>query len=274
MTRIIIKPRKFTPLSFRELGEYKELFWSLAFRDFKVRYAQTSIGIAWALLQPLISLLILNLVFGKFAKVDTNGLPHILYASSGMACWTYFSFVLTNTGNSIISSQQMLKKIYFPRIIVPVSKSIVGLIDFGIALGIIAGLMVYYQITPSSNIIFLPFFILINIMGALGIGIWISALTIRYRDFKYIVPFMVQIGLYITPVAFPSKYAMDMLPDGLLHLYFLNPAAGIIDGFRWCLFNNTPINGLVVLSLISALFFFITGVIYFQRVENKIADIV
>lgn len=274
MSKIIIKPRKLTHISTAELWSYRELFWALAHRDFKVRYAQTSIGVIWAFLQPVVSLVILNVVFGKFAKVDTDGLPHLLYAASGLVCWTYFSYVLTNSGNSIISSQQMIKKIYFPRIIVPASKGIVGLIDFGIMFLIVIGLMIYEGVWPSSNVVFLPFFILLNIISALGLGIWISAMTVRYRDFQYVVPFLVQIGLYVTPVAFPSYYATKYLPEWASGIYFLNPAAGIIDGFRWCLFDTQPLNEYSYLSIASAVIIFLSGLYFFQRVENKIADIV
>jgi len=274
MQKTLIKPRKFTPISVRELWDYRELFWSLAFRDFKVRYAQTTMGLSWAILQPLISLLILNVVFGRFANVDSEGLPHILYASSGLACWTYFSYVLTNSGNSIISSQAMLKKIYFPRIIVPVSKGVVGLIDLGVLIAILAALMLYHGIAPSANIVFLPFLILLNVLSALGVGIWISALTVRYRDFQYVVPFLVQLGMYLSPVAFPSHYALDNLPSWAVNLYYLNPAVGIIDGFRWAIFGLDTWSNYSIISVISAFFIFVFGLIYFQRVENKIADIV
>jgi lipopolysaccharide transport system permease protein len=253
---------------------YRELFWSLALRDYKVRYAQTSIGLLWAVIQPVTSILILNVVFGRFANVDSEGLPHLLYATSGMACWTYFSYVLTNSGNSIIVSQAMIKKIYFPRIIVPLSKAVVGFIDFIIVLIILLSLMIYYGISPSANIAFLPFFVLLNIIAALGVGIWISALTVRFRDFQYVVPFLVQIGLYASPVAFPSSYATEFLPSWAAKLFFLNPIVGVIDGFRWSLFGTESLTTNTLLSFVGGLLIFVSGVVYFQRVEGKIADIV
>jgi len=274
MKKTIIKPRNFTPIHWNELVEYRELFWSLAYRDFRVRYAQTTMGLLWALIQPIISILILHVVFGKFAQVETAGLPHVLYISSGMICWTYFSYVLTNTGNSIIASQAMLKKIYFPRIIVPISKGIVGLIDLGIMILILSGLMIFFGVTPDARSIYTPVFILINLISALGLGIWISALTVRYRDFQYVVPFLVQLGLYLTPVAFPSEYALEHLPNWASFVYFLNPAVGIIDGFRWALFGLDTLTWQSMMSLGSGLVIFITGFIFFQRIENKIADIV
>ncbi len=274
MSKTVIRPSTFTKISLRELLGYKELFWSLALRDYKVRYAQTSIGLLWAFIQPVTSILILNVVFGRFANVDSEGLPHILYTTSGMVCWTYFSYVLTNSGNSIIASQAMIKKIFFPRIIVPISKAVVGLIDFAIVLLILSAMMFYYGVEPASNIAALPLFLLLNVISALGIGIWISALTVRFRDFQYVVPFLVQLGLYISPVAYPSSYAMEYLPEWAIKLYFLNPIAGVCDGFRWALFGLDSISELTVLSFVSGLILFSSGILYFQRVEGKIADIV
>lgn len=274
MQTIHIRNRKFTKLNLAELREYRELFWALAFRDFRIRYAQTAIGLVWAVMQPMITLLILTLVFDKFAQVDTGSVPHILFASSGMACWTYFSYVMTNSGGSIIMAQQMVKKIYFPRLIIPVSKAIVGLIDFAIVLGIIAVLMFYYGYAPNGNLVWLPVFVLINVMSALGIGIWLSALSVRYRDFQYVTPFLVQLGLYISPVAFPAEFALKYLPEWAAAIYYLNPAAGVIDGFRWSLLGLDTLNTYSWMSLISAFVIFGSGLLFFQRIENKIADIV
>lgn len=269
-----IKPTSFTSISLSELWAYRELFWSLSFRDFKVRYAQTSIGFLWAFLQPVTYLLVLNLVFGKFAQVETYGIPHILFSTSGLVCWTYFAYVMTNSGNSIIMSQAMIKKIYFPRIIVPISKAIVGLIDLGIVAIILIGLMFWYGIEINFKILVAPVFIVINMLGALGVGMWISAMTVRFRDFQYVVPFMVQIGMYLSPVAFPSEYATNYLPESIQKFYFLNPVVGVIDGVRWSIFNIGELNSNTYLSLVMSLLLFATGIIFFQKVENKIADLV
>lgn len=274
MHTVHIRNRRFTRLNLAEIREYRELFWALAFRDFKVRYAQTAIGLLWAVMQPVITLLILTVVFDKFAKVDTGNVPHLLFASSGMACWTYFSYVMTNSGNSIIMAQQMVKKIYFPRLIIPVSKAIVGLIDFAIVLGIIAVLMIAYGYSPNANLVWLPAFVLINLISALGIGIWLSALSVRYRDFQYVTPFMVQLGLYVSPVAFPSEIALQQLPEWVATLYYLNPAVGVIDGFRWSLLGIDTMSTYSWISIASALVIFGSGLLFFQRIENKIADIV
>ena len=212
-----LKKNKF--INFKELINYKDLFITLSWRDFRVRYAQTTIGFLWAIMQPIITLLILSLVFGKFAGVNT-GVPHILFTIIGTSIWTYFSYVMINSGNSIIANQNMVKKIYFPRLIIPLSKAVVGFIDFGISLLIMTCIMIYYNISPSANVIFAPIFILISILAALAVGIWLSALTVRFRDFQHVVPFIVQIGLYITPIAYPASFAIEKLPSWARTIYF------------------------------------------------------
>lgn len=258
---------------FRELYRYKDLFFTLAWRDFKVRYAQTSIGLLWAILQPVITLLILSLVFGKFVGVKTE-VPHLLYTVSGMSIWTYFSYVLTNSGSSIIANQNMVKKIYFPRLIIPLSKAVIGLIDFGISLLILIFLFFYFGVTPSSNIWLAPVFLLIGVIAALGAGIWLSALTVRFRDFQFVVPFIVQIGLYITPIAYPAEFATQHLPKWAASIYFLNPMAGVIQGFRWSLFGGQAPGGYFWISLIMVLVLFVSSLFYFRKVEHEMADFV
>lgn len=266
------KKRTFIP-DFKELYRYKDLFWTLSWRDFRVRYAQTTIGLLWALIQPLVTILILSLVFGQFVGVKTP-VPHLVYTVAGMSIWTYFSYVLTNSGSSIIASQQMVKKIYFPRLIIPLSKAIVGLIDFGITLIILIILMCYYHIVPSATIWFAPLFLLVGIIAALGAGIWLSALTVRYRDFQHVVPFIVQIGLYITPIAYPAEFATQHLPKWAADIYFLNPMAGVIQGFRWSLFGGTPPDGFFWISFAMVIILFVSGLFYFNKVESDMADYV
>lgn len=257
----------------KELIQYKDLFLTLTWRDFRVRYAQTTIGLLWAVLQPLVTLLILSLVFGRFVGVKTE-VPHLLFTVAGTSIWTYFSYVMTNSGNSIIAAQGMVKKIYFPRLIIPLSKALVGFIDFGISILIMISLMIYYGIVPSGNVWMAPLFVLVGIIAALGVGIWLSALTVRYRDFQYVVPFMVQIGLYLTPIAYPAEFAMQNLPKWASTLYFLNPMAGVIQGFRWSVFGGTPPDNMIWVSIVMVLFIFISGLLYFRRVESEMADYV
>ncbi|MBW7868862.1 MAG: ABC transporter permease [Brumimicrobium sp.] len=274
MAKLIIDAKKKSILpNIKELVRYKDLFWTLAWRDFKVRYAQTTIGLLWAILQPIVTIAILALVFGKFVGVETE-VPYLLFNVTGMAIWTYFSFVLSNSGNSIITSQAMIKKIYFPRLIIPLSKAVVGLIDLGIVLLILIILLFYYQILPSSNIWATPLFILLAMIAALGAGIWLSALTVRFRDFQHVVPFIVQIGLYVTPIAYPAEFAMKTLPTWAAQLYFLNPMAGIIQGFRWSLFGGSAPDGYFWISVAMVFVVFITSLLYFRKVEDDMADYV
>lgn len=258
---------------FKELFRYKDLFLTLTWRDFKVRYAQTTIGLVWAFLQPIVTLIILSLVFGRFVGVQTP-VPHVLFTMSGMAIWTYFAFVMSNAGSSIIANQGMVKKIYFPRLIIPLSKAAVGLIDLGISLLIMIALMIWYGIAPSSNVFLAPLFILMGMIAALAVGIWLSALTVRYRDFQHIVPFMVQIGLYITPIAYPAEFAMQQLPKWAATLYYLNPIAGVVQGFRWSVFGGEAPGSMMFVSFGMILLIFVSGLFYFKKVEDEMADYV
>jgi len=256
---------------FKELYRYKDLFITLTWRDFRVRYAQTTIGLLWALIQPVITLLILSLVFGKFIGVKTE-VPHVVYTVAGMSLWTYFAFVLTNSGNSIITHQEMVKKIYFPRIIIPISKALVGFIDFLIVLVILAVLMIYFKVIPSSNIWFAPIFILFAVISALSVGIWLSALTVRYRDFQHVVPFLVQIGLYITPIAYPIEFATQNMPSWAQYIYYMNPMVGVIQGFRWSLFGGDSPDAFAFVSFGMSFVLLILGMLYFKKVEADMAD--
>ncbi len=270
-TKIIDAKKKPLFPDIKELMRYKDLFLTLSWRDFRVRYAQTTIGLLWALIQPLVTILILSLVFGQFIEVKTP-VPHILYTVAGMSIWSYFSYVLTNSGASIIANQQMVKKIYFPRIIIPLSKALVGFIDFAITLVILIVLMIYFGVAPSSNVWFAPLFLLVGVIAALGAGIWLSALTVRYRDFQHVVPFIVQIGLYITPIAYPVEFATQHLPKWAANIYFLNPMAGVIQGFRWSLFGGAAPDGLFWVSFAMVIVLFISGIFYFNKVESDMAD--
>jgi lipopolysaccharide transport system permease protein len=261
-------------LGLKELKDYRDLFSVLAYRDLRVRYAQTFLGLFWALLQPLATLAIFIIVFGKVVNVDTGGVPYPLFAIAGMSAWTYFGFVLNQSGQSIINSQEMIKKIYFPRLVIPLSKAMVGFVDFAIALLILIVLMIVYSFVPSSNIIFLPAFIVLNIVSALAVGIWLSALTIRYRDFQHVVPFLVQFGLYATPVGYPASLVVERLPAWGNILFFMNPMAGVIEGYRWALFGGLPISPYSYLSFAMVALLFVSSLYYFRSVEDVMADIV
>jgi len=270
-TQIIEPKRNPFKVDFRELYQYRELLWTLTYRDFRVKYAQTALGIAWALFNPLLQIGVLSFVFGSVAKTGTGEVevPHIIYTSAGMLGYTYFSNLMTEAGGSIIGAQQMVKKIYFPRLVIPLSKALTGLIDLGMTLLILGGLMVIYQFVPSSNLIYLPVFILIAILSGLAGGIWMSALTIRFRDFQQITPLIVRLGMYATPIAYPAS----LVPEKYLTLYYLNPMAGVVEGVRWCIVGGTPPSSLMWLSfgLIGVLF--VLGIFYFNKVERVMADI-
>lgn len=261
-------------LNLKELIQYKDLFLILAYRDLRVRYAQTFLGLFWAFIQPAATLVIFTVVFGRAVKVDTGAIPYPVFAICGMTSWTYFSFVLNQSGNSIIGAQEMVKKIYFPRLVIPLSKALVGFVDFAIAFLILAVLLIAYRIPPSSNIIFLPVFILFTILSGLAVGIWLSALTIRYRDFQHVVPFLVQFGLYATPIAYPSETIISNLPTWATVVYYLNPMAGIIEGFRWSILGGELPTQYAWFSFSVMLILFVSSLFYFKKVERVMADIV
>ena len=271
MSRLVVDAeKKGFGINIKELIDYRDLFYILAYRDLKVRYAQTFLGFAWAILQPVATLVILFFVFGKALKVETGDIPYPVFALAGLCMWTYFSFVLNQSGQSVIGAQEMIKKIYFPRLVIPLSKAVVGFVDFGIALLFLIVMMIVYGITPSGNIFFAPIFILLNVLAALSVGIWLSALTIRYRDFQHVIPFVVQFGLYATPVAYPATF----IPEKYQFIYSLNPMAGVISGFRWCLFGGQFPGQEIYLAAGIIVILFISSLYYFKSVEDVMADIV
>ena len=254
----------------KELYYYKDLFYTLSWREFRVRYAQTFLGFAWAFLQPLATLFIFFFVFGKAIKVDTGNIPYPVFALTGLTAWSYFSFVVSNAGKSIINEGAMIKKIYFPRLVIPLSKALVGLIDFGISFLLLIIAMIYFRVPITSNIIWLPVFIILILLASLGLGIWISALTIRFRDVQHIIPFFIQIGLYATPVAYSSQ----MIPQKYFMAYFLlNPLAGVIEGFRWSIIGGNINLQYVLFDVVIILLLFTSSLIYFRKVERVMADI-
>jgi len=274
MSKLIIDANRSNfSLNFKELLAYRDLFLILAYRDLRVRYAQTFLGVLWAVIQPLFTLIIFTLVFGRaigVAKDIPAHIPYVLFAACGMSAWTYFAFVMNQAGNSIIGAQGMIQKIYFPRLIIPLSKAMVGFVDFGVSLLFILVLMLWHGFVPSGHIIFLPFYILMAVIAALAVGIWLSALTIRYRDFQHIVPFMVQFGLYATPIAYPTS----LIPEQYRWLFYLNPMTGVVEGFRWSLLGTEPPHTYVWLSFALTGLLFLSALYYFRRVERIMADIV
>jgi lipopolysaccharide transport system permease protein len=255
----------------KDLWRYRELFYFLSWRDILVRYKQTAIGIAWALIRPFLTMVVFTVVFGTLAKLPSEGAPYPILVFAAMLPWQFFSSALSECSNSLITNANLLSKVYFPRLIVPTSAVIVSFVDFLISGIILLGLMAWYNFVPSWRILTLPLFIAIAFAAAMGAGLWLAALNVQYRDFRYIVPFIVQIGLYISPVGFSSS----IVPQQWRLIYSLNPMVGVIDGFRWAILGNTQIylpgfllsNALVTLLLIS-------GIGYFRRMERTFADVI
>ena len=255
---------------FRDLWRYRELFIFLAWRDILVRYKQTVFGVLWAVLRPFLTMVVFTIVFGKIAKLPSGGVPYPILVYAAMLPWQFFSSAFSEASNSLIGNTNLLTKIYFPRIIMPTSTVIVALVDFFIALGILAVLMVFYRYAPSWNILTLPVFILLAFLTAMGGGLYTAALNVKYRDFRYVVPFIVQFGLYISPVGFSS----DVVSEKWRLLYALNPMVGVIDGFRWAILGQ-PLHILsFVISVGVSIGFFILGLWYFRKTEKTFADVI
>jgi len=256
----------------RELWRYRELFQVLAWRDFTVRYRQTVIGVAWAVIRPVLTVAIFTIIFGKIAKLPTEGgAPYPLMVFAAMLPWTFFSTALSDTSNSLLANASLVSKIYFPRLIVPGSKAVVAFIDFFISFLILVAMMAWYRFAPGWEVIFLPAFILLAFLAAIGPGLWITALNVKYRDFIYLIPFLVQFGLYVSPVGFSSA----LVPAEWRLLYSLNPMVAVIDGFRWCLLGGaTPIYwpGLALSLGVVAIFLWV-GVRQFRKQERTFADL-
>lgn len=247
-----------------------DLVMMLSYRDIKVRYTQTAIGMLWAVINPLVSILLLFFVFNVVAKVDTEGIPPLLFTVSGLCAWNYFSKVVAEAGTSIVGAQALVKKIYFPRLVIPLSKAISGLVELGVVLILLFILLIYYHYTVETQILLLiPCIILVFFVG-LGCGIWVAALTIRFRDFHYIVPILLRIGMFASPIAYGTK----IVPHGYKWLLSLNPLTGIIDGFRYAIFNIPLDYQIFMTSVGISMLLLISGLIYFLRMEKYIADIV
>ena len=267
---LIIEPNRTTGAFFRELLRYRELFYFLAWRDILVRYKQTIIGIAWSVIRPFLTMVVFTLVFGRLAKLPSEGVPYPILVFSAMLPWQYFANAMQESSNSLIAESRLISKVYFPRLIVPTSSVIVSAVDFLISLALLGLLMLWYGFAPSFSILFMPFFFLLATLAALGAGFWLSALNVKYRDFRYIVPFLVQFGLYVSPVGFSSS----VVPDRWRLLYSLNPMVGVIDGFRWCVQGTAGsiyLPGFLISTVVSVAAF-VSGVWFFRRTERFFAD--
>ena len=258
-------------LKLAELWEYRELLYFLTWRDIKVRYKQTVLGAAWAIIQPFFTMLIFSLFFGRLAKVPSDGIPYPIFCYTALVPWSFFANGLAQSSNSLVGSANLITKVYFPRLTIPLATVTAGIIDFVLAFVVLLGMMVYYGVSPTWQVIWLPFFLALALVTSLGVGLWLSALNVQFRDVKYVVPFIAQFWMMATPIAYPSS----LLKEPWRAVYGLNPMAGVVEGFRWALLGvQSAPRPLLIVSSIASVLLLISGAFYFRRMEKLFADIV
>jgi lipopolysaccharide transport system permease protein len=268
---LMIRPRKgIVSINLREIWNYRELLYFLVWRDIKVRYKQTALGAAWAVLQPLMTMLVFSVFFGRLAKVPSDGIPYPVFAYTALLPWQLFAFALTESSNSLVGNQNLITKVYFPRLVIPLASVLAGIVDFMISFVVLLGLMAYYGIRPTAAVAWLPLFIVLALATALSVGLWFSALNVKYRDVRYTIPFLTQLWMFATPVAYPSS----LIPQPWRAWSGLNPMAGVVEGFRWALLGKSSPGALLWVSVIAVMLFLAGGLIYFRRMESTFADIV
>jgi lipopolysaccharide transport system permease protein len=269
---LIIRPSKgWIALNLADLWQYRELIYFLAWRDIKVRYKQTALGVAWAVIQPFFTMVVFSIVFGRLAKIPSDGVPYPIFAYCALLPWQLFAYALGQSSNSLVANQQLITKVYFPRLVIPISTILAGLVDFLVAFVVLIGMMLYYGTTPTAAVWTLPLFLLLAVGTALGVGLWLSALNVQYRDVRYVIPFLTQFWLFATPIAYPSS----LIPGAWRTLFGLNPMAGVVEGFRWALLGTgSPPRGLLGASVVVALALLLSGLYYFRRMERTFADLV
>jgi lipopolysaccharide transport system permease protein len=269
---LIIRPaRGWASLGLKEVWEYRELLYFLTWRDIKVRYKQTALGAAWAIIQPFFIMVVFSLFFGKLAGVPSDGIPYPVFTFCALLPWQLFAQALSESSNSLVANERLITKVYFPRLVIPLSAVLGGLVDFAIAFVVLLVMMAYYGIVPHLAVLYLPLFILLAVMTALGFGLWLSALNVKYRDVRYTLNFLTQFWMFITPVAYPSS----IVPEKWRALYGLNPMAGVVEGFRWTLLGKTEAPGpLLAVSVGAVILILVGGLYYFRRMEETFADIV
>jgi lipopolysaccharide transport system permease protein len=258
-------------LRLSEIWEYRELLYFLAWRDVKVRYKQTALGVAWAIIQPFFTMVVFSIFFGKLAGIPSDGVPYPIFSFAALVPWTFFAHGLNQSSNSLVSGAQLIRKVYFPRLIVPVAAIASGIIDFALAFVVLLGMMLYYGILPTANIVWLPAFLFLALITSLGAGLWLSTLNVEYRDVRYVLPFIIQFWLFATPIAYPST----LLSEPWRTLYAINPMVGVVEGFRWALLStNTGPGPMIIVSSLMALLVLVSGAFYFRRMEKTFADVV
>ena len=263
--------RGWVAVRLRDLWEYRELLYFLIWRDLKVRYKQTVIGAAWAILQPFFTMLIFALFFGKLAGMPSDGVPYPLFAFAALVPWTFFAQGLTLSSNSLVANQGLISKVYFPRLVIPIATVASNVIDFVLAFAVLLGMMAFYRVAPTANVFWLPLLILLALVTALGAGLWLSALNVLYRDVQYVVPFLVQVWLFATPIVYPSA----LVPESWRLLYAVNPMVGVVEGFRWALLDTDTAPGpMIFVSALAALALLQGGLFFFRRMEKSFSDVV
>jgi lipopolysaccharide transport system permease protein len=267
----IIKPKSgWRVIDFKELKEYRDLFYFLVWRDIKVLYAQTILGFTWAILQPLVQIIIFTVVFGKVAKISTEGIPYFLFSTVAIIPWTYISQSMTESSQSLVTGQNMLAKVYFPRLIFPLTSVLAKLVDFGISMLIILGVIIYYRVVPTWNLLLFPVFVVIMVSISAGVGMWLSAMAIRFRDVKHAMPFVVRMLMYTAPIV----YSASSIPEKYRILYSLNPIVGVIEGYRACLLG-IPVPWLYIWpGIITTVSLLASGALYFKRMERMFVDVI
>ena len=268
-----IAPSKgWVPLKLKDLWEYRELLYFLVWRDIKVRYKQTALGATWAIIQPFFTMVVFSIFFGHLAKVPSDGIPYPLFSFAALVPWTFFANGLSQSSNSLVGSGTLITKVYFPRLIIPLAAVFSGIVDFVLAFIVLLGMMVYYGLFPATiNVLWLPLFLLLALTTSLGVGLWLSALNVEYRDVRYIVPFITQFWMLATPIGYPSS----LLQQPWRTLYGLNPMVGVAEGFRWALLGTSTAPGpIIAVSSAAAVLILVTGAFYFRRMEKTFADIV
>jgi lipopolysaccharide transport system permease protein len=268
---VIRAASRWPSLGFREAWEYRELLFFLTWRDVKVKYRQTRLGVLWAILQPTLTMVIFSLVFGRVARLPSHGVPYPVFSYAALLPWQLFANALQQSSNSLVSNQALVSKIYFPRMLIPAASVLAGLVDFGAAMLVLCAMMLYYGIAPTAGIVILPGLLLLAVSAALAVGLWLSALNVRYRDVRYTLPFLSQFWLFASPIA----YSSSVVPERYRALYFLNPMASVVDGFRWALLGVGEAPGLPLLLSVGLTLALLTGgVIFFRRMETTFADVV
>ena len=267
-----IKPSAgWRPLDLEELWQYQELLYFLTWRDLKVRYKQTVLGAAWAVIQPVSTMLVFSLIFGKLANMPSDGIPYPLFAYAALVPWTFFANGLMQSSNSLVNSSGLITKVYFPRLLIPITSVLSGAVDFLLALAVLFLMMLYYGIVPTAQIVWLPFLFALAFLAALGVGLWLSALNVRFRDVRHTVPFLAQFWLFATPIAYPSS----LFAEPWRTMSGINPMVGVVEGFRWALLGaETPAVGAIMMSAATAIILLLSGSYYFRRVEKTFADLV